>query len=161
MITGAWTSAIPNAVYLPHLAWIGVNHLLGAFHGRGLASADAWNSRWRVRAAAASSAGETALKICRPGTQSALSAGAALRGPAAIASRTARGLGAAFDVVGSARAGIVDVHTTAGGTFGSGNANAWTAAGPSARTVLNCPLDEDIGLDGVGPDKEEDGGDER
>lgn len=152
VITRARTGTVPRAVDLAHLARIGFHHLPGTGYGDVFASAYGGEGGRRIGTI---TGGNTALEVGRTGTQSAQAARAALRGPAAVSSRAARGLGAAFDVVGSAGAGVADVGSAARGALAGSDADAGSVAGARAGTVYGSPPRYHGGLDGVGTQEDE------
>lgn len=136
MLTVAGTLAIAIATDLSNFALIARNDLLPAIDGVLLARAhrgDLWGgerpSAARLRQAALEARGaraQTGLGVAR----------AALVGETAVTATTALGLGAAFDVGGSARAGVADVLAAALGAVCGGDADTWCAALALAGTVL-------------------------
>lgn len=90
---------------------MGVDNFPGTVHGGRLASSHSWDGRPRV-----SGARDTAFEGRRPRAQSTESVATALGGPAAVPSAPTRGLGAAFDIGGSAGAGTGDVSSAVRGT---------------------------------------------
>jgi hypothetical protein len=157
VVTRARARAGPRAIYLANFARIAVNNLLRTADSGRLASSHCWDGRWWIRAAGPSR--NTAFEVGRTGTQTTQCAGATLRGPTAVSSRAAAGLGAAFDVGGSARASPANVCAATRAAFSCGDADTWRAAGASTGTVHNGWFGYDIGMDGVGS-TEQDGGEE-
>lgn len=145
MVTGTRTSTVPRTVNLPDLPGIRINNRRSPIHSLRLTSPHRGDRR--PGKPSRSRAGDAALEVIRAGAQARQGVSGTGRREAAVATAATGGLGAAFDVVGRARAGVADVLAAAGGAGRGGDADAWGAAGAGAGSVDDGAFSE--GVDGL------------